>query len=169
MSWKKLEIPDKQILSMTSEFQFNCRWKLTLMTGFLKTGNCKWYIMVFFWTNLVWRVFWYPFCVPYIKFSIFGILISAVGSDPPLATLIPEDQWFIMIKYKFYQKIGNVKLCNFFLFSVFLSALWETNSIDQHLFLYTICRSYKNTQNIKKLEVEKCGIFFYLRISDFLW
>ena len=116
MSWKKLEIPDKQILSMTSEFQFNCRWKLTLMTGFLKTGNCKWYIMVFFWTNLVWRVFWYPFCVPYIKFSIFGILISAVGSDPPLATLIPEDQWFIMIKYRFYQKIENVKICNFFLF-----------------------------------------------------
>ena len=114
MSWKKLEIPDKHILSMTSEFQFNCRWKLTLMTGFLITGYWKWYIMVFFWTNPVWRVFWYPFCVPYTKFSIFGILISAVGGDQPRSTLIPEDQWFVMIKNRFYQKIGNTKLYIFF-------------------------------------------------------
>ena len=72
--------------------------------------------MVFFLTNWVWRVFWYPFCAPYIDFKFLVFLISAVGADPPWATLIPEDQWFVMIKYRFYQKIENVKLCNFFLF-----------------------------------------------------
>ena len=64
-----------------------------------------------FWGNVS-----YPFRVYFLNFKFSVFLISAVESDPPLATLIPEDQWFIMIKYRFYQKIGNVKLCNFFLF-----------------------------------------------------
>ena len=49
------------------------------MTGFLQTGRRKWYIMVFFWTNFVWRVFWYPFCVPYINISIFCISYQRRG------------------------------------------------------------------------------------------
>ena len=79
LSWKILVIPGRHLKSMTSLFKFNFSQKLRILTGFWRTGWCWWYVMVFFLTSWVWRVFWYPFCVPYIDFSNFGILISAVG------------------------------------------------------------------------------------------
>ena len=76
------------------------------------TDIILWY---FFLTNWVWRVFWYPFCVHYFNISNFGIFICAVGDDPSRSTLIPEDQWSIMIKYRFNLKIVNIKLYYFFI------------------------------------------------------
>ena len=89
---------------------------MRIKTGFNKTGSWKWHVMVFFWTNLVWRVFWYPFCVPYINFLIFRIFISAVGDEQHRSALIPLYHMSIISKHTKYQKIGGGKMWNFFLF-----------------------------------------------------
>ena len=87
---------------------------MRIKTGFLDTGIFEKLDFLLIVPDTFWGTVSYPFWVYFLHFEFSVFLISALESDPPLATLIPEDQWFVMIKYRFYQKIGNAKLCNFF-------------------------------------------------------